>query len=138
MRIPPAVAQQIGQHYASANANDGAARDFRRVTELATSGLAAVERGQLGAALTDAYDAATLINGLASSADPALATARRDAVTVVLPLSNAIEALTVGDAWLAASVLTSTRAAADAGASNATDVAASHRWTADELSRPYL
>jgi hypothetical protein len=138
MRIPPSVAQQIGQHFASANANAGAAHDLQRVADLATSASRALERGHTDAALTDAYDAATLIDALASSANPALTAARGDAVAVVTPLSHAIEALTLGDAWVAAMMLSSTRAHATAGATNATDVAATHRSSADELSRPYL
>lgn len=139
MRIPPAVAREIGQMYAAARVNEFAVHRLEDVSTLLTRAAGKATNGLVDAAVVDARDAATLLANVANHEDSALSLQTREhARSAAAPLDAALGAFTLGLVQEAATQLTAADVLVDAAGTAARDHAAGLRQAADELAAEYM
>jgi hypothetical protein len=141
MRIPPSVAQHIGQLFATARANEHAAQIIDGARASITNARTAAIELRFDTAIADATTAATLIRPTVAANDGRIHPYARTAMSATLSVSGipfAIETLAARDAKNAATILELVLADLNDARGFAADLAASARAEADELSRRYL
>jgi hypothetical protein len=139
MRIPPAVAREIGQMYASAHVNDAAATKLTESSKLLNGAADLVSRQDFGAALHDASTAVGLLLAVAGLTETGLSPkATQLAQSTLTSAASAIEALGTQRPDAAVTAFGDASGFARDGAASATDAAADWRYSADQLSREYL
>lgn len=139
MRIPPAVAQQIGQHFAGARVNDAAARDLGSAARLANAANVAIGSGDMTAALSDAIKAGQLLSSLAGSAETSLDPRVRSTAEAVAQLAVlAVETLSSTPPAAPVDLLATIAGRAEDAATGATHAASYERMAADELASQWL
>lgn len=137
MRIPPAVAQQIGQHYAAARVNDAAARDLGTAATSVNSALVALGSSNQSSAVADVRRAADLVASVAGITEPGLSSRVRDvADQAAVVTRHAVELLEAGSAPV--DLLSGLASTLAGGAEDATVAAAYDRFLADELASQWL
>jgi hypothetical protein len=138
MRIPPSVAREIGQQYATARVHEHAARQLDASTTLMQRAGSSVGAGDFDGAAADAARAVDLLTAVARDSRQLEASVATAAATTFVQLSLALTAVSQQQGAAAIEAFTGGAQAAIDGARLATDVAASARAAADDLARPYL
>ncbi len=136
MRIPPAVAKEIGSYYAAAQVNDSAARRLADSGEYITSALDFLARGDVDAAVSDACSAASLLERFTTNTDDRL---DRGALSFAKQAyTDAAEAARLLESGQGAGNLRGAAGRASDAQARATQAAASWRRAADALAAEYM
>lgn len=135
MRIPPAAAQQIGQHFAAARTHEAAARQLADASSALYVASRQASAGDSASAIVDAARAVDLLAGLAGPLATPVSTAADSALAAA---SDAVALLAGDDAAAARVRLDAAAAWSRTGSDAATDHAAGERATADAITRQYL
>lgn len=137
MRIPPAIAQQIGQHYAAARVNDDAARQLGSAAGSLDTALVMLGSSEQSSALVEARTAADLVAAVATSAETALdGRVRAVAGEAATVARHAVDLLSAGHAPI--DLLAGLRSTVAGGARFASDAAAFERFAAEELASQWM
>lgn len=139
MRIPPAIAQQIGQHYAAARVNDAAGRNLGSAAHHANAANVAIGSGDMTAALSDAIKAGQLLSSVAGSTETSLDPRVRSTAEAAAQLAVlAVETLTSTTPAAPVDLLATIAARAGEAAADATHAAAYERFAAEELASQWM
>jgi hypothetical protein len=138
MRIPPAIAKEIGSYYAAAHANDAAAETLTESAKLLASASGFVAAGDFEAALTDANDAVSLLSKVTDTAEAGISSKAVDlASSASSAASTAIDLLGMRRPQHAVQGLQRASLSASHASAAAVDAAADYRYAADELAKQY-